>query len=388
MAVWVPPDPAAVSPQKPRVPRLVLPPKRQAMLPKRHPLPCSRGYGPTSSAKPTQRPKPTSVTMLTPKKEENPKDWTSSSEWSEWCSDWSSESAWTWSSWNSKEEWVQHERFKWKDTDTDAKQKAQSWDKELAQAYSDMELDLVSGKEALSEYKEDLIGLCETGCQEFDNDEDDEYESIRVEEPESEENNDREALIRRTREVLKRHRGEAPLLPPSKKVRMGPSGKAGWKRAKGRGAKLQDDKSILSMVEVQDLRYSQKSCKEEFQCGRSVMQLVDDLLHKRVPLSAPFLRLTVFETTDHKTGEPILRCIDNRRLFALKKYAKKIGKDRMMVNVNFFCQDTISQVLRFLRNSDNTDGYDVRFRQKRASKPREPLKGRLKRNRNRIRKRT
>ncbi len=104
-----------------------------------------------------------------------------------------------------------------------------------------------------------------------------------------------------------------------------------------------------------------------------VSQLVQDLLDRKVSLSAPFLRLTVFETTDEKTGEPILRCIDNRRLFALKEYAKKSGKARVMVNVNLFSQNTLTQVQRFIQNSDDTDGRDVRLRKNRNDKRRQPL---------------
>ena len=92
------------------------------------------------------------------------------------------------------------------------------------------------------------------------------------------------------------------------------------------------------------------------------------VLDRKVSLSAPFLRLTVFETTDEMTNERILRCIDNRRLFALKEYAKKSGKDRVMVNVNLFSQNTLKQVQRFIHNSDDTDGRDVRLRKNRNNK--------------------
>ena len=278
-------------------------------------------------------------------------------------------------------------------------------EKEPSEADSDMDLDLVSDKEALSvECKDGPIGQwanllqkwedekteklkelvsSETSCREVDNDEDDEYESIR-----EEEEDDNEELIKRTREVLQRHRGLSPVhrsgkrgrsplpqeprYPPPKKFRMGRSGKASSKRAKARYAKL-DDKRELSKVEVRELRYSQLSCKETFQCGRSISQLVQDLLDRKVSLSASFLRLTVFETTDEKTHEPILRCIDNRRLFALKEYAKKSGKDRVMVNVNLFSHNTLTQVQRFIQNSDDTDGRDVRLRKNRNDKRRQPL---------------
>ena len=244
-----------------------------------------------------------------------------------------------------------------------------------------MELDLVSGKEALSvEYKDDPIGQwanllrkwedekteklkelasSETCCREVDNDEDDD---------------DHEELIKRTREVLQRHRGhrsgkrgrsplpQEPPYPPPKKFRVGRSGKAVSKRAKARYAKL-DDKRELS--KVRELHYSQLSCKEMFQCGRSVSQLVQDLLDGKVSLSAPFLWLTVFETTDEKTNEPILRCIDNRRLFALKEYAKKSGKNRVMVNVNLSSQNALTMVQRA--------GRDVRLRKNRNNKRCQPL---------------
>jgi len=121
-----------------------------------------------------------------------------------------------------------------------------------------------------------------------------------------EEEDDHEELIKRTQEVLQHHRGvsseirqqgrsplpQQPPYPP-KKSRMGRSrgGKAFSKRAKARYAKL-DDKRELSKEKVLELRYSQLSCKETFQCGRSVSQLVLDLLDRKVSLSLPFLRLT------------------------------------------------------------------------------------------------
>ncbi len=193
---------------------------------------------------------------------------------------------------------------------------------------------------------------------------------------------EREEQIRRTKEVLQRHRRQGagkrrrcprrPSWPPPKKNRKGQSGKA-RKCAKERDAKLGEEQK-KSKVDVEELRFSQSSCKETFQCGRSVPQLVQDLLDRKVSLSAPFLRLTVFDTTDEKTGEPILRCIDNRRLFALKEYAKKCGNDYhpVMVNVNLYSisQDTLKQVRRFIQNSDSTDGRDVRMRKKGSNKRR------------------
>ena len=286
--------------------------------------------------------------------------------------DWKNSSDWTWNSWNSKEKWIQDERYKEKDIEREESPTGQ-W-ANLLRKWED---------EKTEKLKE--LASSETCCREVDTDEEDglvrqmsDDESIREEE---EQEDDHEELIKRTREVLQRHRagkrGRSPLpqeppYPPPKNFRMGRSGKAVSKRAKARYAKL-DDKRELSKVEVGELHYSQLSDKETFQCGRSISQLVQDLLDRKVSLSAPFLRLTVFETTDEKKNEPILRCIDNHRLFALKEYAKKSGKDRVMVNVNLFSQDTLKQVQRFMQNSDDTDGRDVRLRRNRNDKRRQPL---------------
>lgn len=131
---------------------------------------------------------------------------------------------------------------------------------------------------------------------------------------------------------------------------------------------MSDGKTEYFKVSVGLLRYSQLSCKERFQCGRSVEQLTQDLLAQKVSVSAPFLRLTVFKTTDEKTNETILRCIDNRRLFALKEYAKRSGKACMKVHIHLFNSDTLRQCQRYLDNLDDTDGYDVRLRRKQKTK--------------------
>ena len=115
-----------------------------------------------------------------------------------------------------------------------------------------------------------------------------------------------------------------------------------------------------AVVEVGELRFSQKSCGKTFQCGRPVSQLVQKLIDGEVALSAPFLQLTVYEDTD-SDGYPVIKCIDNRRLFALKEYAMRSGKE-VMVNVEYFSQNTVKKVRRIIQNSDNTDGREVRMR--------------------------
>ena len=57
----------------------------------------------------------------------------------------------------------------------------------------------------------------------------------------------------------------------------------------------------------------------------------------------------------------------------MKEYAKTSGKDCLMVNVNLFRQNTLTQVQRFIQNSNDTDGRDVRLRKNRNDKRSQPL---------------
>ena len=196
---------------------------------------------------------------------------------------------------------------------------------------------------------------------------------------------DNEATIARTKQILQRFCGDAPVhgfchragkRGRTRRGRRNKVNRASLKCAKARYEKL-DDKSdnnanaILCRVDVEGLRYSQESCKGSFQCGRSVLKLVKSLWEGKVSVSAPFLKLTVFETTDTETHEPILRCIDNRRLYALKAYAKLLD-DPVMVDVNLFTNATLMEVQRFIQNSDNTDGRSIRMR-KNQDKLHQPL---------------
>lgn len=124
---------------------------------------------------------------------------------------------------------------------------------------------------------------------------------------------------------------------------------------------LEDDKRRPCNVLLRNLRFSQLSCKESFQCGRPVSQLVDQLLEGQVSLHAPFLRLTVFEEYD-KNNRRVLRCIDNRRLLALRQYAEKSDQDGLMVDINLFSQNTLTEVQRYIHNCDQTPGFDIRPR--------------------------
>ena len=207
---------------------------------------------------------------------------------------------------------------------------------------------------------------------------------------------DNEDLIKMTKKVLNQHRhrhhgrcghggydhgdfnyihragkrGRSPPSKPSRKTRMTRRGprrhrskdQKSWKPPALAGPLLLDDKSQLLQVEVDTLRFSQESCKGTFQCGRQVQDLVDDLLNEKVSVHDEFLRLTVFETMCEESKETILRCIDNRRLLALKMYAKQSNQEEVMVNVNFYSRETLLEVQRFMLNSDDTNGLDIRLR--------------------------
>lgn len=161
-------------------------------------------------------------------------------------------------------------------------------------------------------------------------------------------------------------RGRSPqpqelAYPPTKQRRRGP------RPSSSSSNTLEDGKKKVCKVLLRELRYSQLSCKQYFRCGRPVSLLVDELLEQKVRLSASFLRLTVFQEYD-KNNRPILRCIDNRRLFALRQYAEKSGQDDLMVHINLFNQETLMEVQRYIHNCDQTPGDDIKLRRGKRGK--------------------
>ena len=221
---------------------------------------------------------------------------------------------------------------------------------------------------------------------------DDDYELIEEENPEeTKEILRREELIKTTKKILQQHcsgavrqhhRGESVLksLKRPRRHRLKTS-RTRWNRktasklAKVRDAKL-DDKS--SSINIEKLRYSQAGCSNVFQCGRTIRELVLDLLSGKVKLSAPFLRLTVFETTDEMTRQRIFRCIDNRRLLALKTYATYSGKAGMMVRVRLHDKETVDDFQRFQQNTDQTPGLNVKVRRGRQGRNKDNKKAKKK----------
>lgn len=227
----------------------------------------------------------------------------------------------------------------------------------------------------------------QTSSHEFGNEQSDEYESIEEEEVQE---FDKEAVIRTTKQVLQRHRSHGPKGKFGRRSRVkrgGDSAQAyrsrprrgkkrprhaicahGWPNSDCAYTSIPDGKREHCQVPVSRLRYSQLSCRETFQCGHAVSELVRDLWYGKVKVSAPFLRLTVFERPDEKTGEPTLRCIDNRRLLALKEYAELLGEEDLLVHVNLYNMTTCNDFFRLIQNSDLTDGYCVRLRKKMNNK--------------------
>ena len=175
-----------------------------------------------------------------------------------------------------------------------------------------------------------------------------------------EDHGNRDELIKPTKEVLQRHRGVHRSGKGWRRSGKHGSHKTFSNRAKSARAKP-DDKRELRKMDVNELYYSQATIKRTFSCGRPVSRLLKDLWTGKVDLSAPFLRLTVFETTYDKTNELIMRCIDNRRLYVLKEYALLI-EEPVKVNVDLFSYNTLVQARRFIQNSDVTNGRDVRIR--------------------------
>ena len=179
---------------------------------------------------------------------------------------------------------------------------------------------------------------------------------------------DQDRRIRTTRELLYRHRCLAPVqisgkrerspspqeppCPPSKKIRADV-----YNSSSSSGLAKPENAERDERIDVQLLRYSQLSIKYKFQDGRLISDLVQDLLDRKVTLFAPFLRLSIAETTD-STGRMVLKCKDNRRLYALKQYAKESG---LVVKafVRRFSLNDVKEIKGFIRNSDKTDGYDI-----------------------------
>ena len=183
--------------------------------------------------------------------------------------------SWDWNSWNSPETWIQDKRAQeneYEEIGQTTKDAKDSWD--------------------WNSWNSTETWIPDKRAQ----DDESEYEEIVEEVADS-----HEQLIFESQQNLQRHRGKVPVdrsgkrkispdlqekpYSPRKKNRRG-----SWKHARARNAKLDDKRRELSRVEVRELRYSQLSCKETFQCGRSISQLVQHLFE-----DSPFEVIQVYK---------------------------------------------------------------------------------------------
>ena len=114
-----------------------------------------------------------------------------------------------------------------------------------------------------------------------------------------------------------------------------------------------------------DLRFSQESCSSIFtsgeHSGEPLTNLVNDLKSGRVHPHNGRLWLRAYEARD-STGKPVVKCIDNRRLWALKEYSKS-----QPFPVSIWVR-MIPDGAQVARNSDKhldgslVDGLEIRLR--------------------------
>lgn len=241
---------------------------------------------------------------------------------------------WTWWSMG----WIYKETWPDEDSHTANQNVAtSSWEKDFSEADFDMEIGLVSNVE--------------------DKMWEQELPRVGVEEHQPQPQYSHEQLIQTTQEVLKR---QLSILSEARRSQGEAKSRRGEKCLGKSSRKSRKHAKANIRIDVRDLRYSQLTCRQRFHFGGLLEHLVQDLLRGRVTLSAPFLRLTVFETID-SNNDPIIKCIDNRRLWALKEFARRSGQ-QVMVNVDLVSQWDRKLGKRIIHNCDVTDGHDVTLR--------------------------
>ena len=114
-------------------------------------------------------------------------------------------------------------------------------------------------------------------------------------------------------------------------------------------------------IPVRELRYSQRTCGSHFRCGRRCEDLVRDLHAQKVDArTSNFLVLDVIRKRDRR-GRNVLWSLDNRRLWALKKF-QQYAQGEVKCRVRF--QGDFEALKRFERNFDtDCDGRHIRYRQ-------------------------
>lgn len=117
------------------------------------------------------------------------------------------------------------------------------------------------------------------------------------------------------------------------------------------------------IVDASEIRFCQRSMKRRFQDGRSLEELIRSLMAGRIdPLEAGFLKLTVVEKKD-ENKRLALFSKDNRRLYCLKEYQKRINFQPVPVRVKVLPWLTVMEACMFRRNYDTeTDGHQILLR--------------------------
>ncbi|CAE7024122.1 unnamed protein product [Symbiodinium sp. CCMP2456] len=130
-----------------------------------------------------------------------------------------------------------------------------------------------------------------------------------------------------------------------------------WKEA------LPSSFAAVRIVNAKDVRFSQKSMKRRFQDGRSLEELIQGLMRGTYnPMTDEFLTLTVVEKSDAQ-GNPALYSKDNRRLYCLHEYQRRICAERVPVRVRILAWQDVVDACKFQRNYDTEqDGTDITLR--------------------------
>ncbi|CAE7498517.1 unnamed protein product [Symbiodinium natans] len=117
------------------------------------------------------------------------------------------------------------------------------------------------------------------------------------------------------------------------------------------------------VVDASDIRFSQRSMKRRFQDGRSLEELILGLMRGTYnSMTDEFLKLTVVEKSDSK-GNPALYSKDNRRLYCLQEYQRRIGRADVPVRVRILAWQDVVDACKFQRNYDTEmDGVDIVLR--------------------------
>lgn len=154
-----------------------------------------------------------------------------------------------------------------------------------------------------------------------------------------------------------------PSLPPAISSSIGAggfySGTGDWLTA------LPPSLAVERIVDVSEIRFSQRSMRNRFQDGRSFEELIRALQMgdpRCNPMTAEFLKLIVVEKAD-ASGQRALYSKDNRRLWCLKEFQKREGSRPVPVRVRILPWHDVLEACKFSKNYDTeNDGREISVR--------------------------